>query len=78
MPSDIEQIDHRRPTNRDVDAIYFLTPQPHIVDSVMADFAKHKYRTSFLIWTSCGLSAISPCGQGAKLCQYSILLCEIG
>lgn len=50
--TNIEHIEHRRPTNRDVDAIYLLTPQPHIVDCVMADFEKRKYRRSYLIWTS--------------------------
>nr|OQO22060.1 hypothetical protein B0A51_09808 [Rachicladosporium sp. CCFEE 5018] len=48
----IEQIEQRKPTNRDVNAIYFLTPQPHIVDCVMADLGKRKYRKAFLVWTS--------------------------
>ncbi|KAK5121712.1 hypothetical protein LTR85_004587 [Meristemomyces frigidus] len=50
--TNIEQITDRRPTNRDVDAIYLLTPQPHIVDCVMADFEKRKYRRAHLVWTS--------------------------
>ncbi|KAI7677667.1 hypothetical protein KC353_g22594, partial [Hortaea werneckii] len=48
----IEQILDRRPTNRDADALYLLTPHPHIVDAVMADFQKRKYRRAFLVWTS--------------------------
>lgn len=48
----IEQIEERRPTNRDVDAIYFLTPQSHIVDCLMADFDRRRYRKSNLLWTS--------------------------
>ncbi|GAB7356659.1 hypothetical protein MBLNU459_g7376t2 [Dothideomycetes sp. NU459] len=48
----IEQIEHRRPVNRDVDAIYLLTPQPHIVDCVMADFERRRYRKTNLLWTS--------------------------
>lgn len=55
--SDIEQIFDRRQTNRDVDAIYLLTPQPHIVDCVMADFEKRKYRRAHLVWTSCELNS---------------------
>ncbi|EME78857.1 uncharacterized protein MYCFIDRAFT_83796 [Pseudocercospora fijiensis CIRAD86] len=50
--TNIEVITDRRPTNRDVDAIYLLTPQPHIVDCVMADFDKRKYRKAHLVWTS--------------------------
>jgi len=50
--TNIEQITDRRPTNRDVDAIYLLSPRPHIVDCVMADFEKRKYRKSHLVWTS--------------------------
>lgn len=48
----MEQITDRRQTNRDADALYLLTPQPHIVDCVMADFEKRKYRRAFLVWTS--------------------------
>ncbi|KAF2721575.1 Sec1-like protein [Polychaeton citri CBS 116435] len=50
--TNIEQIEHRRPTNRDVEAVYILTPQPHIVDCVMADFEKRKYKRAHLIWTA--------------------------
>ena len=50
---DIEQITDRRPPNRDVEALYFLTPQPHIVDCIMADFQKRKYKRAHLVWTSC-------------------------
>lgn len=49
----IELITDRRPTNRDADAMYLITPQPWIVDCVMADLEKRKYRTSHLVWTSC-------------------------
>ncbi|KAM3424459.1 hypothetical protein BST61_g6463 [Cercospora zeina] len=48
----IEMITDRRATNRDADAIYLITPQPWIVDCVMADFEKRKYRRSHLVWTS--------------------------
>nr|POE72125.1 protein transport protein sec1 [Quercus suber] len=48
----IEQITDRRPTNKDVDAIYLLSPLPHIVDCIMADFEKRKYRKAHMVWTS--------------------------
>ncbi|KAH9810476.1 protein transport protein sec1-like [Teratosphaeria destructans] len=50
--TNIEQITDRRPTNRDVDAVYLLTPRPFIVDCLMADFEKRKYRKAHLVWTS--------------------------
>ncbi|KAF2493880.1 Sec1-like protein [Lophium mytilinum] len=50
--TNIERIEERRPLNKDMDAIYFLTAQPHIVDCVMADFERRRYRGSYLIWTS--------------------------
>ncbi|KAM0716903.1 hypothetical protein Q7P37_006755 [Cladosporium fusiforme] len=50
--TNIEQIEHRRPSQRDVDVVYILTPQSHIVDCVMADLQKRKYRKTFLVWTS--------------------------
>ncbi|KAF2708912.1 Sec1-like protein [Pleomassaria siparia CBS 279.74] len=50
--TNIERIDDRRETQRDTDAVYFLTPKPHIVDCIMADFESRRYRGAFLIWTS--------------------------
>lgn len=38
--------------NPDMDAIYLLSPQPHIVDCLMADFERRRYRKSFLVWTA--------------------------
>jgi len=37
--------------NPTMDAIYLLSPQPHIVDCVMADFEKRRYRRAYLVWT---------------------------
>ena len=39
--------------NQEMDAIYLLSPLPHIVDCLMADFERRRYRRSFVIWTSC-------------------------
>ena len=39
--------------NQEMDAIYILSPQMHIVDCLMADLERHRYRRSYIIWTSC-------------------------
>lgn len=51
MGAGIERIEDKRPMNPDMDAIYLLSPQPHIVDCLMADFERRRYRGSFLVWT---------------------------
>lgn len=38
--------------NPESDAIYFLSPEPHIVDCLMADFERRRYKKSFLVWTA--------------------------
>ncbi len=38
--------------NPDMDAIYLLSPQPHIVDCLIADFERRRYRKAFLVWTA--------------------------
>lgn len=38
--------------NKDLDAVYILSPLPHIVDCVMADFERRRYKKSFLVWIS--------------------------
>ncbi|KAI9780253.1 MAG: vacuolar sorting protein VPS33/slp1 [Geoglossum umbratile] len=50
--TNIEQIEHRRPVNKDMDAVYILSPLPHIVDCLMADFQRRRYRKSHLVWTA--------------------------
>jgi syntaxin-binding protein 1 len=35
-----------------MDAVYILTPEPHIVDCLLADFDRRRYRTAYLVWTS--------------------------
>ena len=62
--TNIEQIEDRRPMNQEMDAIYLLSPQPHIVDCLMADFERRRYRKSFIIWTS-----LLPPDQRARLDQ---------
>jgi syntaxin-binding protein 1 len=36
--------------NPDMDAIYLLCPEPHIVDCLMADFERRRYRKTYLVW----------------------------
>lgn len=50
--TDIERIEQRRPANKEMDAVYLLSPLPHIVDCMMADLERQRYRRTFLIWTS--------------------------
>ena len=38
--------------NPGMDAVYLLTTLPHIVDCLMADLERRRYRRSFVIWTS--------------------------
>ena len=52
-PQDVEQIEHRRSPNPTMDALYILSPLPHIVDCIMADFERKRYRKAWLVWTSC-------------------------
>ena len=38
--------------NPSMDAIYLLSPQAHIVDCLLADIDRRRYKTCFLVWTS--------------------------
>jgi syntaxin-binding protein 1 len=48
----IEQLEDRRDTQSGTDAIYFLTPIPHVVETLKADLNRRRYRKAFLVWTS--------------------------
>ncbi|KAI2628383.1 Sec1 family protein [Xylaria nigripes] len=50
--ANIERIEERREMNPTMDAIYLLSPQPHIVECLIADLERHRYRRSFLVWTA--------------------------
>ncbi|KIH90135.1 syntaxin-binding protein 1 [Sporothrix brasiliensis 5110] len=50
--ANIELIEERREMNPTMDAIYILSPQPHIVDCLLADLDRKRYRRAFLVWTS--------------------------
>lgn len=49
---DVEQIEDRRLANPGMDALYFLSPQTHILDCLLADFERRRYRKSHIVWTS--------------------------
>jgi syntaxin-binding protein 1 len=38
--------------NPTMDAIYILSPQPHIVECLSADLDRRRYRQTFLVWTA--------------------------
>ncbi|KAL9127788.1 MAG: hypothetical protein Q9217_003394, partial [Psora testacea] len=65
--TNVEQIEDRRPLNQQMDAVYILSPLPHILDCLMADFERRRYRRSFLIWTS-----LLPPEQRARLDQSAM------
>ena len=67
---DIEQIEARRPMNKEMDAVYLLSPEPHIVDCLLADLERRRYRKSYIIWTSCEdpQILISPGLEPLKFC----------
>lgn len=48
----IERIEDRREPNPGMDAIYLLSPESHIVDCLLADFERRRYRRGFLVWTN--------------------------
>ncbi|MCJ1378484.1 vacuolar sorting protein VPS33/slp1 [Xylographa soralifera] len=50
--TNIEQIEHKRALNQDLDAVYLLTPEPHIVECLIMDFERRRYHRSYLVWTS--------------------------
>lgn len=50
--TNIEQLEERRQTLPDTDAIYILSPLPHIVECLKADLGRKRYRRAHLIWTT--------------------------
>ncbi|KAK9856756.1 hypothetical protein MYU51_000663 [Penicillium brevicompactum] len=50
--SNVEQLEHKRPFNTDMDALYILSPESYVVDCLMADFEVRRYRRALLVWTS--------------------------
>lgn len=54
-----------------MDAIYILSPKPHIVDCIMAEFEQRRYRGFFLIWTTCKSLRSDAMRSGLRTWQYS-------
>jgi syntaxin-binding protein 1 len=49
--TNIETLESKR-QKQDMDAIYILSPLPYVVDCIMADFERRRYRSCILLWTS--------------------------
>ncbi|PQE13769.1 sec1 family protein [Rutstroemia sp. NJR-2017a BVV2] len=50
--ANVETLESRREMNQSMDAIYFLSPLPHVVDCLLADFERRRYRKSYLVWVA--------------------------
>jgi syntaxin-binding protein 1 len=50
--TNIDQIEQKRPKNAETDALYILSPLPHIVDCLLADLEARRYGAYFILWTS--------------------------
>ncbi|KAF5872293.1 putative sec1 family superfamily protein [Botrytis fragariae] len=50
--ANVETLESRREMNPGMDAIYLLSPEPHVVDCLLADFERRRYRKSFLVWVA--------------------------
>ena len=50
--TNIEQIDHRRGSNSGLDAVYLISPEPYVVDCLVADLECSRYRAFHLTWTT--------------------------
>jgi hypothetical protein len=55
---DIEILEQKRQA-QDMDAIYIVAPLPYIVDCIMADFERGRYRRSWLLFTSSKIAYFS-------------------
>ncbi|KAF2188298.1 syntaxin-binding protein-like protein 2 [Zopfia rhizophila CBS 207.26] len=75
--TNIERIEERRPMNKDMDAIYFLTPKPHIVDCIMADFERRRYRGAFLIWTTLPAQLLRERIDRSQMAQQQIRMFKV-
>ncbi|KAK4156544.1 protein transport protein sec1 [Chaetomidium leptoderma] len=64
--ANIERIEDRREMNPDMDALYILSPQPHIVDCLLADFECRRYRRGFILWTGSVPDALQRRLDGAR------------
>ncbi|KAI4602992.1 vacuolar sorting protein VPS33/slp1 [Pestalotiopsis sp. 9143b] len=50
--ANIERIEDRRELNPTMDAIYFVSPLPYVVDCLVHDIEARRYKKSFLLWTA--------------------------
>ncbi|KAK7187517.1 syntaxin-binding protein-like protein 2 [Paraphaeosphaeria sporulosa] len=70
--TNIERIEDRRQAQPDTDAVYFLTPKPHIIDCLMADFERRRYKGAFLIWTTLPAGPLRERLERSQMAQQQI------
>ncbi|CCF33574.1 Sec1 family protein [Colletotrichum higginsianum] len=49
--ANIERIEQKRDMNPEMDAIYILSPQENIVEILVNDFERRRYKQAYLVWT---------------------------
>ncbi|OLN81280.1 Protein transport protein sec1 [Colletotrichum chlorophyti] len=49
--ANIERIEQKRDMNPEMDAIYILSPRENIVEILINDFERRRYKQAYLIWT---------------------------
>ncbi|KAM0587677.1 hypothetical protein ACHAP6_004360 [Verticillium nonalfalfae] len=49
--ANIEHIEKKREMNPTMDAIYILSPKPHVIECLLADLDRRRYQNAFLVWT---------------------------
>ncbi|KAJ4301447.1 syntaxin binding protein 1 [Kalmusia sp. IMI 367209] len=70
--TNIERIEDRRQAQPDTDAVYFLTPKSHIIDCIMADFERKRYKAAFLIWTTLPAGPLRERLERSQMAQQQI------
>ncbi|KAK0377201.1 Sec1 family protein, partial [Colletotrichum limetticola] len=49
--ANIERIEQKRDMNPEMDAIYILSPKENIVEILINDFERRRYKEAYLVWT---------------------------
>ncbi|KZL87903.1 sec1 family protein, partial [Colletotrichum incanum] len=49
--ANIERIEQKRDMNPEMDAVYILSPQENIVEILVNDFERRRYKQAYLVWT---------------------------
>ena len=70
---DIEQIEIKRSMNQSLDAVYLISPEPHVVDCLINDFERRRYRRSYLVWTSRVSDSLACVGSHKLTVEFIVL-----